>query len=142
MFYSNCCKGCCFGVHTNIFLGDFWYFLWWTNDSAGRRKVPEVSWSVVFHCCGFGKPFQILHINCCSVFQRFVVNFLECTCLCYSGWLLLLTTYYLHVMVTVSSLWCMSNKVVVSPIPIICNDPVLVNICLVHAFSVLIRTWS
>ena len=27
--------------------------------------------------------------NCCLVFQRFVVNFLECTCLCYSGWLLL-----------------------------------------------------
>ena len=46
-------------------------------------------WSVVFHCCGVGKPFQSLHPNCCLVFQRFVVNFLECTCLCYYGWLLL-----------------------------------------------------
>ena len=74
------------------------------------------SWSVVFHCCGFGKPFWLLHPNCCLVFQRFVVKFLECTCLCYSGWLLLLhmiqkdrpMTWYQRIIntITLSGLAC------------------------------------
>ena len=33
-------------------------------------------------------------LHYCLVFQRFVMNFLECTCLCYSGWLLLLVGQY------------------------------------------------
>ena len=31
-------------------------------------------WSVLFHCC-FGKPIQILHPNCCLIFQKFFVIF-------------------------------------------------------------------
>ena len=35
-------------------------------------------WSVqhIFHCCSVGKSVQILHLNCCLVFERFVENFL------------------------------------------------------------------
>ena len=61
-----------------IWIITFWNF---TIITCGLSCSPF--WSVLFHC-GFGKPVQILH--CCLVFQRFVVNFLECTCLCYSGW--------------------------------------------------------
>ena len=62
--------------------------------------------SVVFYCCGLGKPFQVLYPNCCLVFQRFVVNFLQCTCLCYSGWLLL---FDLHIKAIVIFVFCLKN---------------------------------
>ena len=41
-------------------------------------------WSVVFHCCEIGKPSQILHLNFCFIYWRFVVNLSWSTCL----WLL------------------------------------------------------
>ena len=74
-------------VHRNYYLLKVYHNKFWL--------ILFSFWSIVFHCCGFGKPFHILHANCCFVFQRFVLNFFSVHACVYFGWLLLFNLSFL-----------------------------------------------